>query len=172
MALTDWDAVLLKVDSTPPKAEKLRMIVEALLKRGWTRPELVIQSTGEEVLESLGTDVKGPDAVFVRRAVLWINDADRKAKALENAVVGGAESVVPLASQGTAEHAASMHSLLGNETSALAVADAIAAGRDSVDVSQTLEDAELGAVTDDFCPSKDLLAALGMIIVHQKPLIA
>ena len=53
-----------------------------------------------------------------------------------------------------------MQNLLGNETSALAVAEALAAGRDSVDVAQMLKDAKLSGVTDACCPGKDVFAAL------------
>ena len=44
-------------------------------------------------------------------------------------------------------------------TSALAVAEALAVGRDSVDVSQMLKDAQLTRATVSFCPGKYVFAA-------------
>ena len=126
---------------------------------GWNSPTSVVRAQPEDVLESL-SGLNGPQKAFVRRAVDKVNEMDQKAKALENAVVHSSESVVPFASQGSVEHSQSMHSLLGNETSALAVAEALAAGRDTLDVAMVLREAKLENVTDSFCSSKDVFAAL------------
>ena len=157
LALEDWSVVLAKVDATPPSW--LTTLQEKLVAAAWERPTSVVRAQPEDVLESV-TGLNGPQKAFVRRAVEKVNEMDKKAKALESAVVHAGDGIVPFASQGSVEHSQSMHSLLGNETSALAVAEALAAGRDTLDVAMVLKEAKLENVTDSFCPSKDVFAAL------------
>ena len=119
MDLTNWMEVLKRVDATPPKEAKLTALIAKLETAEWTTPDWVVESTFEEVLSTI-EDIDRPTKAFLRRAVQWINDTAKEAKALEQAVVNTSDAMVPLASQGAAEQALSLHSLLGNETSALA----------------------------------------------------
>ena len=157
LALDDWSAVLAKVDATAPTW--LTTVQEKIVAAGWDSPTSVVRAQPGDVLESL-TGLNGPQKTFVRRTVDKVNEMEKKAKALENAVEHSSEGVVPFASQGSVEHRQSMHSLLGNETSALAVAEALAAGGDTLDVSMVLKEAKLENVTDSFCSSKDVFAEL------------
>ena len=101
LGLEDWEVVLAKVDATPPSL--MNSLQEKLVAAGWDRPTSLVRAQPEDVLESL-TGLNGPQKALVRRAVEKVNDMDKRAKALENAVVHSSESVVPFASQGSVEH--------------------------------------------------------------------
>ena len=96
LALDDWRDVLPNVDANAPSW--LTSVQEKMVAAVWDRPTSVVRAQPEDVLESL-TALNGPQKAFVRRTVEKVNEMDKKAKALESAVVHSSESLVPFASR-------------------------------------------------------------------------
>ena len=141
--------------SGAPALERLEPLAKKLTEAHYTGPVTLVEATATEVLEAL-TGVAGADASFVRRVVAKANElAKINAASLQLAVVSphGGSVVQP-------EVVANIHSMFGNEASALQLAEQLASTSARPDVSAMLEKASLQDMPEVFSPAEELFRAL------------
>ena len=151
---SDWQVFL---GSVPGAGADEGVLIGKLQAAGWALPLNLVQADASDVLD--GLEVSGPQRAFVRRAVLAATKLSAK---IEAQGVAASQEIVPLtqASQSQPELLASMQSLLGTESSALMVADAIASGVERPNVTELMAAAKLEEVIDEFCPANEVFTAI------------
>ena len=151
---TDWQAFLGTVAGAGADESAL---IAKLKTAGWDAPLSLVQADPQDVLESL--EISGPQRAFLRRAVMAATKLSAKLEAPAN-TPQNQEVAATQPTQTQPELVASMQSLLGTESSALMVAEALASGVERPNVTTLMLDAKLDDVIDEFCPANEVYTAL------------
>ena len=158
-----WVPFLADVDDVQDVQQTERLSA-ALTAASWSKPSMLVLADPSEVIADLASStLTGPDKAFIRRAIRVANKRQEQMDAAGTVQASQVLATIPASQPLSAtqpELLGSLQALLGTETSALQVAEAIAGGLEKPSVSEVMKKAKMELVTDAFCPDTEVYTAL------------